>query len=154
MLQWDLGSHFESRYDHQNFERLDVLTQLISTLRESDTESLKDLIFQKQTKSNIINSFSWWDYIYYTLIAIAIFALLTFAIKIYNLINPNPTFRKFFRNCCAQRKNIPIPSSPIELKSLTSSSKKKKKKTDHDHTSVSFVSGRAIWNDGCPITAA
>jgi len=117
LLQWDLGSHFESRYDHQNFERLDVLTQLISTLRESDTESLKDLIFQKQTKSNIINSFSWWDYIYYTLIAIAIFALLTLAIKIYNLINPNPTFRKIL-------------------------------------SSVSFVSGRAIWNDGCPITAA
>jgi len=153
--QYDITSIFQERYEHFNNERLDILTSMVSTLRESQVESIAHLILQKQTKNNIISSISWWDYVLYTLIVIAIIVLSTIAFKIYYFINSNPILKKILCLCCTCKKKtkpkVKITTSPIEMKPLTSPSSKKKKE-QHDHTSVSFINGRAIWNDGCAIT--
>lgn len=151
LFQYDIGSHFQAKYDHFTSERLEILNQIISSMRDSDYDSLSNLVFQKQTKNNLISSFSWFDYIYYTLIAVGIFILFTIIIKIYNIINPNPAIRKFLHNCCTNKNKQKQITSPnqVELKPLTKTTNKNGK---HDHRSVdSFIGGRAFWNDGCPV---
>lgn len=150
LFQYDIGSHFEEKQDHFTSERLEVLNYLISTMREANSETLDGLIFQKQTKSNLISAFSWFDYIYYTLIAVGIFILFTIIIKIYNIMNPNPAIRKFFQNCCNNTKpNQNTSPRQLELKPLTKTTNKNGK---HDHQVVdTFIGGRAYWNDGCPV---
>ena len=148
LIQYDIASHFINRYDHYTNERLEVLSQFVSSLRESGTESLNGLIFEHQTKNNIVTTFSWFDYIYYTLIAIGIFIFFTIIIRLYNCINPNPTFRKFFSSCCKCCSKKENPPS-VEMKPLQKILKKKK--TAHEHKNIHFVDGIAYWADGCRV---
>jgi hypothetical protein len=143
--------HHES-YEMHNLEQLNVISELMSQMQETNANSISDLVMDVQTKSNVWTASSWIQYIKYGLLGIALLIILGIIIKIalvfkftigrffINLI-PKRTARKGEeRGQSAPMLPIPNPNESAETPA------------GHDHTDTVFLPGRGLfWKDMCPI---
>ena len=66
----DFAPRHHSAFDTHSLEQLNIFSELLSRVQESNSESLSDLVMDVQSKNNMWDSTGWMSYIKYGLLGV------------------------------------------------------------------------------------
>ena len=136
--------HHHSIYDSNAIEEINVLTELISRIQLSNTNSLSELVLDKQSKSEFWETTNWISIFKYG--TLGLICLITLTALSYLIIFCVP-FKRICSMCTLKRQN-----DQPDLELTTPLNPKPPKNHHHSHTIVDPIKG-LCWNDGCVIVA-
>ena len=146
----DFATIHHSAFDTHSLEQLNVFSELLSRVQESNSESLSDLVMDVQSKNDMWDLTGWMKHIKYGLLAfvclIVAIIILTILIKFRAAI-ASGLRNRFPRNL---RNNTDAPETMIPMMQREPSASAPPPFT-HDHTDTVFVNGKLYWKDMCPI---
>ena len=158
--EYDFSPRHHHAYDMHSMEQLNVFSELLSRVQETNSDSLSDLVMDVQSKNNVWDLTGWMSYIKYGLLGLGLLIVVVIILRImfiFKLAIGNsfrrmipPTWRR--RNTSGTDPNDPsmipmlaaailpgpsAPSAPLNI--------------PHDHSDTLFVGGKLYWKDMCPI---
>ena len=150
----DFAPKHHSAFESHNIEQLNIFSELISRVQESNSESLSDLVMDVQSKNNVWDMTGWMIYIKYGLLGLAclivVIIILVIIIKFRQAISLSITKvapQKWKRKQKQEEQETTIaliqPASPYSPSAPPN--------TPHDHTDTLFINGKLFWKDMCPI---
>ena len=78
----DFAPRHHSAFDTHSLEQLNIFSELLSTVQESNSESLSDLVIDVQSKNNMWDSTGWMSYIKYGLLGVACLIVLIITLTV------------------------------------------------------------------------
>ena len=143
LKSYDYLPQHHSMYETNNVEQLNVLSELISRIQQSNTNSLSGLVLDNKAKNNFWDMTSWMSIFKYG--ALAVIVIILSIILIWFCITCIP-FSTIINSC--QKYHVPKEQSTPMLPLS------KMPTCTNDHNDAHIVPGRGLcWNDGCLIAA-
>ena len=148
----DFAPRHHSAFDTHSLEQLNVFSELLSRVQESNSESLSDLVMDVQSKNNIWDLTGWMSYIKYGILGVA--CLIVFILILTVIIKFRAAIGLGFSKLIPQKwrkKKDEEPETMIPMMPPTYTNATAPINTPHDHSDTLFVNGKLYWKDMCPI---
>lgn len=149
LKSFDYLPRHHSMYESSNLEQLNVLTELVSRVQQSNTNSLSDLVLNVQSKSDLWDMTSWMSIFKYGILIIGISIAVIFLLWIIVTFVPFSRLKTIFQRKPNQFENdqmlpmLQMNSIPIQ---------RSQNVNNHDHSDTMFIPGQGLyWKDMCPI---
>ena len=144
LKSYDYLPQHHSMYETNNVEQLNVMSELISRIQQSNTNSLSGLVLDNRSQNNFWDMTSWMSIFKYgSLIVIAIIftiILIWFCITCIPFSKIINSFRRYKVPIDVEQN---VPMLPIS----------KRPTCTNIHNDAQIIPGRGLcWNDGCLIT--
>ena len=78
----DFAPRHHRAFDTHSLEQLNIFSELLSRVQESNSESLSDLVMDVQSKNNMWDSTGWMSYIKYGLLGVACLIVLIITLTV------------------------------------------------------------------------
>ena len=137
----DFAPRHHRAFDTHSLEQLNIFSELLSRVQESNSESLSDLVMDVQSKNNMWDSTGWMSYIKYGLLGVACLIVLIITLTV--IIKFRDAIGFGFSNLIPKkwRKKKEDPETIIPIYNVNA---RAPINIPRDHSDTLFVNGKSI----------